>query len=76
MRVYSAGGAALWWCLLRSGVSADVAGVLTALCLSTRAMHEGERLSERLITRLSPLSTFFIMPVFALANTAVPLGKQ
>lgn len=74
VRVYSAGGVALWWCLLRSGVSADVAGVLAALCLSTRAMYDGERLSERLIMRLSPLSTFFIMPVFALANTAVPLG--
>ena len=29
---------------------------------------------ERLIERLAPLSTFFIMPAFALANTAVPLG--
>ena len=79
VRLYSAGGLALWWCLLRAGVSSDIAGVLTALCLSTRAvvrLDDGtsERLSERLITRLSPLSTFFIMPVFALANTAVPLG--
>lgn len=80
MRLYSAGGALMWWCLLRSGISADIAGVLTALCLSTRAVvavdGDGgtERLSERLITRLSPLSTFFIMPAFALANTAVPLG--
>lgn len=79
MRLYSAGGAALWWCLLRSGISADVAGVLAALCVSTRAvvrLTDGgtEHLTERLITRLSPLSTFFIMPAFALANTAVPLG--
>ena len=32
------GGAALWWCLLRAGVSADVAGVLVALCVSTGAV--------------------------------------
>ena len=31
-------------------------------------------LNERLITLLSPLATFFIMPAFALANTAIPLG--
>lgn len=79
MRLYTAGGAALWWCLLRSGISADIAGVIAALCVSTRAvvgLTDGttEHLTERLITRLSPLSTFFIMPAFALANTAVPLG--
>ena len=79
VRLYTAGGAALWWCLLRSGISADVAGVIAALCVSTRAvvgLRDGttEHLTERLITRLSPLSTFFIMPAFALANTAVPLG--
>ena len=51
-----------------------MAGVLTALCLSTKSIVQGERLTERLIERLSPLSTFFIMPAFALANTAVPLG--
>lgn len=77
-RVFAAGGAALWWCLLKAGVSADIAGVLTALCISTRAMveqdGEPELLTERLVTRLSPLNTFFIMPLFALANTAVPLG--
>ena len=102
---YGVGGAALWWCLLRAGVSADIAGVAVALCISTKALktgrgkgageessnssssssstlaegaeeeeEEGEPWSERLITLLSPLSTFFIMPAFALANTAVPLG--
>ena len=76
-RVFAAGGAALWWCLLRAGVSADIAGVLVALCISTRAMVDAngqpELINERLITRLSPLATFIIMPLFALANTAVPL---
>ena len=40
-----------------------------------RKVEENLRLlHERLIQRLAPLSTFFIMPTFALANTAVPLG--
>ena len=94
LKAYSAGGAALWWCLLRAGVSADVAGVLVAMCISTNAvvgdelssvdgpeddeenpfLPPPELLNERLITLLSPVATFFIMPAFALANTAVPLS--
>ncbi|KAG8459836.1 hypothetical protein KFE25_014399 [Diacronema lutheri] len=75
VRVFAAGGAALWWCLLRAGVSADIAGVVAALCVSTRATVDSEPVTERLIHRLSPLTTFFIMPIFALANTAVPLAQ-
>ena len=77
LRIFSAGGFGLWWCLLRAGVSADVAGVLVTLCVSTRTVVDGasgpEELNERLIARLSPLATFVIMPAFSLANTAVPL---
>ena len=93
-QAYGLGGTVLWWCLLRAGVSADVAGVVVAMCMSTNAVvikgveEEGEEkeedednffnappelLNERLITLLSPVATFAIMPAFALANTAVPL---
>ena len=76
-RVFTAGGVGIWWSLLRAGVSAEVAGVLAALCVSTTA--EGppgavdDPLAERMIRRLAPLSTFGIMPLFALANTGIPL---
>eukprot|EP00965_Chrysotila_dentata_P063886 2117173-Pleurochrysis_carterae.AAC.1 len=33
-----------------------------------------ESVAQRAIGRLVPLSAFFIMPLFALANTAVKLG--
>ena len=60
----------------------------SSACLSTKAMvgggrntdaaadfeDEGENYSERLVERLAPLATFFIMPAFALANTAVNFG--
>ena len=36
---------------LKAGVSADVAGVLVALCLSTNAYFNDEQLNERLINR-------------------------
>ena len=52
-------------------MSADVAGVLTALCVSTKALSGDCFFVEKLIRRLSPLAAFVIMPVFALANTAV-----
>jgi NhaA family Na+:H+ antiporter len=79
MRIFSAGGAALWWCLLRSGINSDVAGVLAALCISTSTFvapkgGEAERLTERAIKWILPFSSFLIMPLFALANTAVQLG--
>ena len=129
--VFALGGAALWYCLLAAGVNADIAGVITGLCVSTQAEcvnAEGQqesfaercahcppprtdtpnprwprrtashclpplptdaqryppsptgdppathRYDPRMIAWLSPLSCFFIMPMFALANTAVKLG--
>jgi NhaA family Na+:H+ antiporter len=73
-KLFAVGGVALWWSLLRAGISADIAGVVAGLCVSTRAMVGSEPLTERLIMRLAPLSAFLIMPAFALANTAVPIG--
>ena len=35
----------------KAGVSADIAGVLVALCLSTKAYFNDEQLNERLIDR-------------------------
>merc|ERR1719460_1151432 len=76
LRIFGAGGLGLWWCLLRSGVNSDVAGVLAAMCISTRAMVQPptgapERLTERAIRRLLPFTALGVMPLFALANTAV-----
>ena len=79
MKLFAAGGAGLWWCLLRAGINADVAGVVAALCISTNAKvttrsGKAESLTLRAISRLEPLSAFLIMPLFALANTAVQFG--
>jgi len=76
---FAGAGALLWYCLLCSGVNADIAGVITGLCVSTAATVKGKdgtekSFAEGLIGYLSSLSTFAIMPLFALANTAVKLG--
>lgn len=80
LRVFGLGGFGLWWCLLRAGVNSDVAGVLAALCVSTKTYVKStdgsapERFANRAIRRIAPFSAFFIMPAFALANTAVRVG--
>lgn len=71
-----AGGVALWYCLLKGGINADVAGVVAAMALPTpkQAPAEGTVL-DRLHSRLAPVTALLIMPAFALANCAVPLDS-
>lgn len=66
-------GAALWYCLLRGGLNADIAGFLVALCVPMRSLG-GADVVERLIHRWTPFCTLLVLPLFALANCAVPLG--
>lgn len=57
-------GILLWYCMFNSGIHATVAGVVFALLVPVRELH-------RLETSLHNPVYFFIMPVFALANTAI-----
>lgn len=65
-------GVILWYCLLSGGINADVAGVAIALCIPMRSKH-GEDIVERLITLWTPFSALFVLPLFALANCAMPM---
>ena len=88
MAVYAALGVALWYCLLQGGINADVAGVIAAFAVPAHAMapagsdatpeHEGGEptLLDHLVHKFAPLSALVIMPLFALANTGVPLGRK
>jgi NhaA family Na+:H+ antiporter len=66
-------GALLWVCVLKSGVHATLAGVVTALCLPLGGGDEApdDRPFIRLEHALQPWVAFFIMPVFAFANAGV-----
>lgn len=69
-------GAALWVCVLKSGIHATIAGVVLAFAIPLRngpVPEEGEAPLHRLEHALHPWIAFFIMPVFALANAGVPL---
>jgi NhaA family Na+:H+ antiporter len=66
-------GVLVWLATFQSGVHATIAGV--ALGLATPARPVGGRLVlEQLQHRLHPLSSYLVIPLFALANAGVPLG--
>jgi NhaA family Na+:H+ antiporter len=68
-------GLLLWICVLKSGVHATVAGVVLAFFIPLKK-YDGESASPlvRLEESLLPWVTFFIMPVFALANAGLELS--
>jgi len=66
----------VWLLFLSSGVHATIAGVLLALMVPVRSPDsepEPPSLLESMENFLHPWNTFFIVPVFALANAGVAL---
>jgi len=59
-------GLILWYCLFNSGVHATIAGVVVAFSMPLSSLEKFER-------KLFYPVNFFIMPLFALANTAIIL---
>ncbi len=70
---YVVGGIAMWYFMLHSGIHATIAGVLLAFAIP---FGKGDKssLSIKLQHHLHWPVGFFILPLFALANTALPLG--
>jgi NhaA family Na+:H+ antiporter len=69
---YVIGGLPMWFCMLKSGVHATIAGVMLAFAIpfSARDNDLGSP-SHRLESLLHKPVAFFILPLFALANTAI-----
>jgi len=63
-------GLALWVCVLKSGVHATLAGVVTAFAVPLRTKDGGSPL-RRLEHALHPWVTFFVLPIFAFSNAGV-----
>jgi NhaA family Na+:H+ antiporter len=63
---YIVPGVFLWYFVMKSGVHPTIAGVLTAVAIP---LETGEALEHRLFRPVN----YFILPLFALANTAIPL---
>jgi NhaA family Na+:H+ antiporter len=67
-------GTALWLCVLKSGVHATLAGVVTAMFVpASDPAHPRHPPSGRLEHSLHPWVAFAILPLFAFANAGVDL---
>lgn len=72
---YLLGGVLMWFFMVKSGVHATVAGVLLAFAIPYSAKDDdADSPSHRLEHILHKPVAFFVLPVFALANTAIVLG--
>ncbi|MBD0373001.1 MAG: Na+/H+ antiporter NhaA [Pyrinomonadaceae bacterium] len=73
---YLLGGVLMWFLMLKSGVHATIAGVLLAFAIpfSSRKEDDEESPSHRLEHFLHKPVAFFILPLFALANTGITIG--
>lgn len=67
---YILGGIVMWYCMLHSGVHATIAGVLLAI---TIPFKKGDKRcpSNKMQYWLHYPVAFFVLPLFALANTAI-----
>lgn len=68
--VYLLAGVIMWYCMLMSGVHASIAGVLLAFAIPFDRRAEGG-ISHKLQHALHYPVAYFILPVFALVNTAI-----
>ena len=74
---YLLGGALLWWLMLASGIHATIAGVMLAFAIPFSARSEdAQSPSHRLEKILHRPAAFLILPIFALANTAIVIGPD
>lgn len=72
LSVYLIGGVIMWYFMLKSGIHATIAGVLLAFAIPF--INEKDRNpSYKLQHFLHNLVAFGILPIFALANTAIVL---
>jgi NhaA family Na+:H+ antiporter len=74
---YLIGGTAMWYFMLHSGIHATITGILLAFAIPFG--NGGEKSSSYILQHIlhKPVA-FFILPLFALANTciAIPSGWQ
>lgn len=71
--VYIVGGLVLWYVFLRGGIHPTIAGVLLGFSLP---YGKDGGLLVKTEHQVAPFSTFFIMPVFALANAGIAVSLE
>ena len=66
-------GIIMWYCMLHSGVHATITGVLLAFAIPFQQGEE-KSISYQLEHKLHQPVAFIILPIFALANTAITVS--
>ena len=66
-------GLALWICVLKSGIHATLAGVITAFAIPLEIKGERRSLLRQLEHDLHSFIAFVVLPIFAFANAGVNL---
>jgi NhaA family Na+:H+ antiporter len=73
--VYLAAACVMWFLLAEGGVEPTLAGAFVGMLVPTAALF-GSDPSGRLEAVSNPASTYFVLPLFALANTGVLIGSH
>ena len=83
--LYSLFAFTMWFCLYKTGVHPTLAGVILGL-MTPNIAHRGKKLEdvedgsvsviEWLELKFHPVSTFFVVPIFAFANTGVVITRE
>ncbi len=68
-------GFGLWFCMLHSGIHSTIAGVVFAFLLPRQSNSES-KMSDAFEHFLQVPVSFFILPLFAIANTAITLNTN
>src|SRR6185437_15803875 len=73
--IYIIGGIAMWYFMLHSGIHATLSGILLAFVIPVNK-EEKESLSYQIEHWLHKPVSLIILPLFALANTAIVFAKD
>ena len=73
--LYLFGGIFMWYFMLNSGVHATITGILLAFAIPFGDRSE-DTVSYKLQSWLHKPVAFLIIPLFALSNTAIVIGKE
>lgn len=76
LAIYLLAGAVMWFFMLKSGVHATIAGVLLALTIPYTPDTDDDDALNILEHFLHRPVSFFVLPVFALANTGIVIGSH
>lgn len=74
--IYILLGIVMWYFMLHSGIHATITGVLLALAIPSIGKSGAESPSHKLQETLHYPVPFIILPLFALANTAIEIGPE